>query len=153
MTPKSGGRSPKKTREINKKLQSVGAASITPSSRRQDVLASTVDEEQVALSAWDGEDAATGISIISIIIAVFALVATVNQGYGQGTAVLVGSIAVVTIGLGYIIASARRSAAAAVAVINFRAQRQNSQLATEQSDAPVVPRRAFINVRVNRQCH
>lgn len=146
------GRSPKKTKDIDKMLKSIGAPPlILPTERENDDVTPDVDEEQVALSAWGSEDAAMGISIINIFIGIFALVAAVSGGYSGSVVVLVGIMALILVALRYFTAHSRRTAGATAAVIEFRAMRQSAQLPVTRSAIQPTPHHSFIELRVNRR--
>lgn len=129
-----------------------GAASLEVAAHREPTNATrTVGEEQVALSAWAREDADTGLTIIGIMIAVFALVVAVSSRGSTGLSTLISVVALMAIGLGIIIASDRHSAAAAAAVIEFRAQRQQPPPSEEKTPTAGPCRRALIEVKINRR--
>ena len=133
-------------------LKSIGAAPLDLLLERgSEEVTPDVDEEQVALSAWGGEDAAMGLSIINIFIGIFALIAAVSGGYSGSIVVLVGIMALILVGLGYVTAHSRRTAGATAAVIEFRAMRQSAQLPVARSPIQPTSHYSFIEVRVNRQ--
>jgi hypothetical protein len=142
--------SPRQRKQIDRKLKAVGAAPLEDAG--SETPADTecrVNEEQIALSTWITEDADAGLRVISITIAALALVIAASTSEGINLRVLIGIVAIIVIGLGYIIASDRHAAAAAAAVIAFRADTQKTISHNAQTSSSAPPRRALIDIKIN----
>lgn len=135
--------------QINKKLKAAGAAPLGEATSETSAdVESRVDEEQIALSTWATEDADAGLRVLSITIAALALVVAVSTDGGITLRTIIGIVAIIVISLGYIIASDRHAAAAAAAVITFRADTQKAISRNAHTCSIAPRRRALIDIKI-----
>lgn len=144
-------RPPRKIREIDKQLGKAGAAPIAPAPfNSEGSLDTPVHERQVAELAYNSEDASLSISIISIFVALFALVTTFLGTLEISVSIPFSLVAVLFFGtLAYLVATDRRAAVAAAAVVQFRFQEQSQRDSTPDSIAVPRGRYSLFSVTIN----
>lgn len=141
-------------RAINKKLRTLGAAPVVePPQGRRRTLSSRSSEYQIAMSTYQSEDLSLSISLVGMSLALFALILSTMSGLGYAAGLFVSFFGMLYfVVAGFTVFTGRRAAAAAAAVIQFRAHPEPGACTCTASRTSQAPRFALLSVAVGRSC-